>query len=231
MPESFTQSAFFVFFGPPLNSQIADLKSSRGFEPFARSGILLISPAMPSADPRLVAAARRSSPEAWDNLLKQHQLPLFAYAVEFLGDRTAALDVVQETFANAVRHIASLRDAAKFGSWLFGIAHQKCLQHFRRIRRNEEVFSPAVETEEAGAWTAGDEPDPRTMLLQREQADEFFALVERLPAAQRAVLLLHVVEDFSHEEIATITNVPAGTIKSRLFHAKKAMRKLLEEIT
>ena len=61
---------------------------------------------MPAADPSLVAAARLSRPEAWDELLKRHQLPLYAYAAEFLGDRTAALDVVQETFANAVRHIA-----------------------------------------------------------------------------------------------------------------------------
>lgn len=188
-------------------------------------------PPMPAADPILVAAARLSRPEAWDELLKLHQLPLYAYAAEFLGDRSAALDVVQETFANAVRHIASLRDDAKFGSWLFGIAHQKCLQQFRRTRRNEEVFSPAVETEEAGDWTSSDEPDPRALLLQREQADEFFALLERLPAAQRSVLLLHVVEDFSHEEIAAITNVPVGTVKSRLFHAKQTMRKLLEEIT
>ena len=105
---------------------------------------------MSSADPSLVAAARNSRPDAWDALLKQHQLPLFAYAAEFLGDRTAALDVVQETFANAVKHIASLRDDAKFGSWLFGIAHQKCLQHFRRLRRAEEVFAPAIETEAAG---------------------------------------------------------------------------------
>lgn len=185
---------------------------------------------MPSIDLGLVAAARNSRPEAWDALLKQHQLPLFAYAAEFLGDRTAALDVVQETFANAVKHIASLRDDAKFGSWLFGIAHQKCLQHFRRLRRTEEIFAPAVETETAGEWTAADEPDPRALLLQREQADEFFALVERLPAAQRSVLLLHVVEDFSHEEIAAITHVPVGTVKSRLFHAKQTMRKLLEEI-
>jgi RNA polymerase sigma-70 factor (ECF subfamily) len=185
---------------------------------------------MPAADPSLVAAARLSRPEAWDALLRRHQLPLYAYAAEFLGDRTAALDVVQETFANAVRHIASLRDDAKFGSSLFGIAHQKCLQHFRRLRRAEELFAPTIEGDAAADWTAADEPDPRTLLLQREQADEFFALVARLPAAQRSVLLLHVVEDFSHEEIAAITGVPVGTVKSRLFHAKQTMRKLLEEI-
>lgn len=70
--------------------------------------------------------------------------------------------------------------------------------------------------------------DPRSLLLQREQADEFFRLVERLPLAQRSTLLLHILEDFSLEEIAGITGVPIGTVKSRLHHGKRALRALVE---
>jgi len=70
--------------------------------------------------------------------------------------------------------------------------------------------------------------DPVTTLLRREQADEFFALVEQLPVPQRSALLLHVLEDFSLEEIAGITGAPVGTIKSRLHHAKRALRQLVE---
>jgi RNA polymerase sigma-70 factor (ECF subfamily) len=65
-------------------------------------------------------------------------------------------------------------------------------------------------------------------LLQREQADELLALVERLAGPQRSTLLLHVLEDFSIEEIATITSAPVGTIKSRLHYAKRALRQLLK---
>jgi RNA polymerase sigma-70 factor (ECF subfamily) len=121
----------------------------------------------------LVAAARDHAPAAWDALLKRHQLPLYTYAAKLLQDDTAALDVVQETFVAAVRHIGSLRDDTRFSSWLFGIAHQRCIQWWR----------------------------------------------------------LHVLEDFSLQEIATIAGVPVGTVKSRLFHARRALRQIWEDQT
>jgi RNA polymerase sigma-70 factor (ECF subfamily) len=180
------------------------------------------------SDPNLISAARRQVPEAWDILLKQHQLPLYIYAAELIHDKTSALDVVQETFANAVRHIGSLRDDARFSSWLFGIAHQKCVQHWRRNRRDGEIF----ETDESGADDRrdDDETDPRSLLIRRENVEEFFTLVGRLPLPQRSALLLHVLEEFSLEEIAIVTGVPVGTVKSRLHHAKRALRILLEKI-
>jgi len=185
-------------------------------------------PIVAPTDTALLNAARQHAPEAWDSLLKRHQLPLYTYLVELLHDETVALDLVQETFAAAVRHIASLRDDAKFTSWLFGIAHQKCVQHWRRVTRDNAVFAPTPADDESTDWPDPNESDARTFLLRREQADEFFALVERLPTAQRSALLLHVLEDFSLEEIATITSVPVGTVKSRLHHAKRALRQLVE---
>ena len=70
---------------------------------------------------------------------------------------------------------------------------------------------------------------PDDVLLRREQEAEFMSFLERLPAPQRAVLLLHYVEDFSIEQIAGITQSELGTVKSRMHYAKKALRKLLEE--
>lgn len=186
---------------------------------------------MPSSDLTLVNAARHHAPAAWDTLLKRHQLPLYTYIAELIRDDTAALDLVQETFANAVRHIASLRDDERFASWLFGIAHQKCVQHWRRAQRTEAVFaspSPASDEGSPVDWPDADAIDPRTTLLRREQAEEFFALVEQLAPTHRSALLLHVLEDFSLDEIARITDVPVGTVKSRLHHAKRALRQLVE---
>jgi RNA polymerase sigma-70 factor (ECF subfamily) len=178
-------------------------------------------------DPNLVQTARRNDASAWDQLLQRYQLPLFTYAAELLRDRTAALDIVQETFASAVTHIGSLRDNTKFGSWLFGIAHQRCVQHFRRKRRTEAVFAE----KQPDAESSPDDvtPNPCAALLHKEQAETLFALVDRLPVPQRSTLLLHVLEDFSLEDIAGISGVPVGTVKSRLHHAKRALRKLLKE--
>jgi RNA polymerase sigma-70 factor (ECF subfamily) len=178
------------------------------------------------SDFNLVRAARQHDLHAWDSLLHRHQLPLYSYAAGLLHDETVALDIVQETFAAAVGHLDGLRDDAKFAPWLFGIAHQKCVQHWRRIRRDTDVF--AATDEPPSDWPDNDGVDPCAVLLRQEQADEFFALVAQLPAPQRSALLLHVLEDFSLEEIAGITDVPLGTVKSRLHHAKRALRRLLE---
>ena len=169
-----------------------------------------------------VAQARAGDTAAWDTLFRRYQLPLYVYVFELVHDEQTSLDLVQESFINAARHIGSLREDAKFGSWLFGIAHQKCIQRWRKHARDE------VLREELAAAPPDFEDDPAEFLIRAEQEAEFMKLLNQLPLAQRSVLLLHFVEEFSHEEIAGITGAHIGTVKSRLHYAKKTLRKILE---
>ena len=169
-----------------------------------------------------VAEARAGNVEAWESLFRRYRLPLYVYVFELVRDEQASLDLVQETFINAFRHLATLRDDDKFGGWLFGIAHQKCLQQWRKAGRDT-----ALREELANAPTADDD-NPLDLLIREEQEAEFMKLLPRLPLAQRSALLLHFVEGFSLEEIARITGTEVGTVKSRLHYAKRALRKLLE---
>lgn len=174
----------------------------------------------------LVRAARQGDPDAWDRLLRRYQLPLFAYVSELVRHEQTSLDLVQETFINAARHLGSLRDDARFGSWLFGIAHQKCLQHWRRQGREKrflDVDEPLPDDTPALA------DDPSEWLIRKEREAAFLSALDRLPAAHRSVVLLHFLEEFPLEEIAAITGAPVGTVKSRLYHAKKMLRQLLED--
>jgi RNA polymerase sigma-70 factor (ECF subfamily) len=170
-----------------------------------------------------VRQARSGSPEAWDVLFRRYQLPLYVYVFELVHHEQVSLDIVQETFINAVRYLGSLREDAKFGSWLFGIAHQKCIQRWRKEGREQLLLEEFAGTPS----DFGDGPDE--LLLRQEQEAEFMKLLQQLPPPQRSVLLLHYVEDFSLEEIAGITAAQPGTVKSRLHYARKALRKLLEE--
>src|SRR6266851_6641912 len=170
-----------------------------------------------------VAQARAGDTAAWDTLFRRYQLPLYVYAFELVHDEQASLDIVQETFINAVRHLGGLRDDEKFGSWLFGIAHQKCIQRWRKQRGEETALK------QFSAVPAEVEDDPAAWLIRQEQEAEFMQLLNQLPLPQRSVLLLHFVEDYSLEDIASITGAPVGTVKSRLHYAKKALRKLIEE--
>lgn len=173
-----------------------------------------------------IQQARDGSPEAWDAIFKRYQLPLYTYICELVRDPQASLDIVQETFINAVRHLASLREDHKFGGWLFGIAHQKCIQRWRGEAREKTVFTEDGEVAAAEFADFGDAPVD--LLIRKEQEAEFMELMNALPAPQRSVLLLHFIEGFSIEEIAGITNTQPGTVKSRMHYAKKALRNLLE---
>src|SRR5271154_6681254 len=87
-----------------------------------------------------VPQARAGEPAAWDALFRRYQLPLYVYVFELSRDEQTSLDIVQETFIAAVRHIGSLREDNKFGSWLFGIAHQKVIQLWHKRSGKEILF-------------------------------------------------------------------------------------------
>ena len=170
-----------------------------------------------------VIQARAGESAAWDKLFRRYQLPLYVYVFELVRNEQTSLDIVQETFIAAARHLGGLREDGKFGSWLFGIAHQKVFQHWRKRSGKEILFNEIPES-------PGDvETGPDDLLIRREQEAEFMNLLNQLPLPQRSVLLLHFVEDFPLEEIARIMEAQLGTVKSRMHYAKRALRKLLEE--
>ncbi len=168
-----------------------------------------------------VAAARAGDPTAWEALFRRYQLPLYSYVQESIRHEQTSLDIVQETFIKAIRHVGSLRDATRFGGWLFRIAHQLCQQHGRKQRPTEPL-------------DAGDRPEladesatPLEELVSAEQEEHFLAALDGLPEEHRSVVLLHYLEDFDLAEIAEITGVPLGTVKSRLHHARRKLRQQL----
>jgi len=170
-----------------------------------------------------VREARAGEPEAWEALLARYRLPLYAYVYELVHQEQSSLDLVQETFISAARHINTLQRDEKFGSWLFSIAHQRCMQHWRKQRPAEIPIDPLDED------FPEPEPGPQELLIRKEQEEAFMKLLGQLAVPHRAVLLLHFMEDFSLEEIARITGTQIGTVKSRLHYARKALRRLLEE--
>ncbi len=168
-----------------------------------------------------VAQARSGDPAAWDTLFRRYQLPLYSYVQELMRHEQTSLDIVQETFIKAVRHLGSLRDDARFGGWLFRIAHQLCQQHWRKVRPTESL------DEVSEIELAADLESPLDELLAREDEQQFLAALGKLPEEHRSVLLLRYLEDFDLAEIADIAGIPLGTVKSRLHHARQKLREQL----
>jgi RNA polymerase sigma-70 factor (ECF subfamily) len=169
-----------------------------------------------------VREAREGDPQAWDALFRRYQKPLYVYVYELLRDEQTALEIVQETFVAATRHLHTLREDRKFGSWLFGIAHQKCIQIWRKPSRFEAA------SEDIEEWVEPDLESPDALLIRKEQEKELLDLLDALPWAQRSVLLLFYLEGFTLDEISSTTGEALGTVKSRLHYARKALRRALE---
>jgi RNA polymerase sigma-70 factor (ECF subfamily) len=165
-------------------------------------------------DEYLVLQAQSGSPEAFAGLVERWTPKLLAFAARALGSTEAAKDVVQDTWESALRGVARLDDPARFRAWLYAIAARKCTDTLRRKYRDARIAQSAAATmldSENSEGTSNDRLDVA-------------AALKRLPLEQRVAASLFFGDDMSVADIATITGVPEGTVKSRLFAARKALR-------
>ncbi|OQW60676.1 MAG: hypothetical protein A4S17_10360 [Proteobacteria bacterium HN_bin10] len=170
-------------------------------------------------DDYLVLLAQGGSREAFARLAARWTPKLLAFAARALGTTEAAKDVVQDTWESAVRGLARLDDPARFRAWLYTIAARKCADALRGKYRHARIA-------EAVQAMAADATNP-----ERETNDrlDLAVALKCLPSEQRIAASLFFGEDMSVAEIAAITGAPAGTVKSRLFAARKALRAALGE--
>jgi RNA polymerase sigma-70 factor, ECF subfamily len=169
-------------------------------------------------DRDLVESAQRGDQAAFMDLVHSRGDRLFAIAFRILRDVDRAEDALQDALVIAWRDLRSLRDPDRFDAWADRLLTNVCLTHATRERRrtaNLRVLPPE--------GPAG--PDELVSLGDRDQLERGF---KRLTPDERAVLVLHHYAGYSLVEIAETLGVPAGTIRSRLHHAHRAMRAALD---
>lgn len=171
-----------------------------------------------------VSRAREGSADAWDALLERVQLPIYTYIRELVAEDAVALDLVQETFLAAITSIESLRRPEGFVSWMFGIAHRRVRDHWRKTARYREILDQ-FDANDVGNWASGGlEPDGEEW---PEAIEETLELLKSLEPPFRSILVLRFLEDLSVREIAQVLAIPEGTVRSRLHYAKRALRQRL----
>jgi RNA polymerase sigma-70 factor (ECF subfamily) len=163
------------------------------------------------------------STEAFIEVVKQHDRGLRALAYRLLRDRETMDDVMQEAYLKAFRGLAGFRKEAQSGTWLYRIVYNACLDRLRSDRRAREV---SLELVTEAAEMADPAAGPAETVAWRGDLDTALA---SLPPGQRAVVLLVDADGFSYDEAAAVLGVPAGTIASRLNHARSTLRGALSE--
>jgi RNA polymerase sigma-70 factor, ECF subfamily len=168
-------------------------------------------------DEWLALGCQRGRPEAFAELIREMERPLLYYVTKLLRDDERALDVLQEIWLRAFRSIRRLHDPRRLRPWLYRIAHGLAVDRIR-----QEVSQ--AQTEQARALT----PDAAAEeAFAAEDAAAIHGALDALDAKQREVLILHFLEDMPLADIAAVIGCPVGTVKSRVFYGKQALREVL----
>jgi RNA polymerase sigma-70 factor (ECF subfamily) len=150
---------------------------------------------------------------------------LYNFACWLTQDRTEAEDLVQETFAKALRGFSSFQSGTNFRAWIYRILRNTFLTSRTGLKATAMI---PLDAEDADELPAGPETPESVMISNCEQQTVQDAL-EALPVHFREVLLLCETEEMSYQEISETLSVPIGTVMSRLSRARKALRKILQQ--
>jgi RNA polymerase sigma-70 factor, ECF subfamily len=162
---------------------------------------------------------------AFNRLVDLYQDYLFGVAFRILSDRDQAADAVQDAFLHAYRHIGSYRGGS-FRSWLTRIGVNACMDLLRAKRRRPTQPFPELEDD---SWEprAPAEHEPEARAARTAQARALSQALGRITAEQRTAIVLYDVEGYDYEEIAVMTQVSLGTVKSRIHRGRLALRAFL----
>jgi len=205
-------------------------------------------PDAPSHPASLLARAQTGDREAFAQIVRLYQDRLYNAILRLVGNRDDAADLTQEAFTHALDKIGSFRGEAGVYTWLFRIAANLALSRMRRDQRrkvfsldgsgrsnghggngqpraraNDDQSSGLIDrvTQDAG-------PAPAEAMEQRERSEQVEAALGRLDPESRALLVMRDVEGFDYQQMAEVLGMPLGTLKSRLFRARLALREQLK---
>jgi RNA polymerase sigma-70 factor, ECF subfamily len=183
----------------------------------------------PAEEERLVTEAQRGSIEAFNQLVRLHERQVYNVALRVVGQPDAAEDVTQDTFLLAYRSLHQFRGGL-FRAWLLRIATNRCYDELRRRQRRPADSFEELAFEPRSQWSTRRGPEePQERAERLEVTHALREALARLPDDQRIVIVLSDIQGYSYDEIALITEVTLGTVKSRLSRGRARLRDLLSE--
>jgi RNA polymerase sigma-70 factor (ECF subfamily) len=171
----------------------------------------------------LIARLGRGDPSAVGEAYDQHHAAVRAFAKRLVGDSSASEDLVHDVFVALPKAMAGYRGDSSLRTFLIGIAVNHARHHVRAAARRRNAF------EKLGHEPSSSAADPEHDARRRELARHLTRALDELSLDHRVAFVLCEVEERSSREVAEIVGVPEATVRTRLFHAKKKLRVLLEE--
>lgn len=181
---------------------------------------------MPEAEQHLIQHAQKGDHEAFAALVTEHQRYVFNLALRVLRNEEEALDLTQETFVRAWTALPNFRGQSQFRTWLYRIVTNLCYNRLPNLRRSlndlgDDIIAEIPETDPAF-------DNPARGFESRELRSYLHRAIDDLDENYRLLISLRYQEELSYDEIASMLNLPLGTVKTGLFRAKEHLRRALE---
>ena len=175
-------------------------------------------------DGDLVERLANGDRAACEQVYLAHHSAIRGFARRLVGDEAAAEDIVHDTFLALPKTIRRFRGEGSLRSFLIGVAINRSRRHVRSAMRRRRATERL-----AAAYVEPHAHDATDQLIGKQLAQALWAALDQLPIAQRVVFVLCEAEQRTSVEVAAIVDAPEGTVRSRLFHAKRRLRELLED--
>lgn len=179
-------------------------------------------------DAQLVALSLKQDQEAFGRLIDRHAASIVNLAYRMVGNRAEAEDLAQDTFLSAFKALSTFRADAKFSTWLYRIATNKCKDRLRAKRPG-----PGQQDMDVDEWLDGhiaEERTPERLLSQQQVAQELEQAIQRLPPLYREAFVLKHVEGLSYEEMQDLLGVNGDTLKMRVYKGRLQLSRELAEL-
>ena len=179
----------------------------------------------PEREQTVIRRVQSGDAEAFALLVEAYQKTIYNLCLRMTGNRADAEDLSQEVFLTAYRRLGDFRGEGRFSVWLCRIASNACIDFLRRSRRQETLsLTRDEDDEEQAEWAVADESlSPERLLEQRMTREALRRGLTALEPEQRQILLLRELEGLRYDEIAQALAIGEGTVKSRLFRARKKL--------
>ncbi len=182
-------------------------------------------------DSSLVSRCLRGDEPAWEELVRLHTRKVYALCYRFTGQGSEAQDLTQEVFLRVFRTVKTFRSAeGSFSTWLARVTRNLLIDHYRRTRQERVTDSieeqlPVIE--ETGAAAAAARPDHA--VAGREASEILQATLQKLSPDLREAVILRDLQEMEYREIATVLQIPEGTVKSRINRGRAELARLLRK--
>ena len=174
-------------------------------------------------DVMLVVAALSGEPETFGPIVERYQDAVFAVALARLRNFADAEDIAQEVFVEAFECLGRLNNPSRLGAWLRSIAIHRCIDHLRKRRENVGLEEIAEQVEAPSA-------NPHTEIEQQELRNQVMVAIGQLSKKQSETTTLFYINGYSQQEIASIQEVPIGTVRRRLHDAREKLKEGMIEL-